>query len=180
MTKKEAFEQLRSSELEKRLAAAQALLKAAKTTDLPALKAACERERSPWVLNLLKQIIATVGGDQQEPIVFENDPPEIQLVDKRESELKAIEQITKIFLHELAPIVGRLEVQASQEVTNYQNSKFSLEIAHLQRFISAMRNLSDATKVPQNIELNLAQTIRDIVSRISNNVSQNLSTNDIF
>jgi signal transduction histidine kinase len=165
VTRRQALQALNSEDVAERVAAAQLLLSKAKAPDLAHLVAVREKERSPWVLHLIEQTIASLGGelvDAQEQDRETSPDPQSKSTDL---ESRIVYEVAKMVIHELAPIVGRLEFRASTEVERYEDSRTAGEIAQLKLLTSALQNLASAAGSASFVEVELGELVRKAADR---------------
>jgi len=87
---------------------------------------------------------------------------------------KAIDEVSGIFLHELAPQVGLLRGSLESELTDYENSQSKNYIEKITSVFQAIETLRLSTNRPNNTEIDLAQLLRDICIEIA--IIKNSST----
>jgi signal transduction histidine kinase len=166
MTRKEALSKLSSEDYTERLAAANALSIFAKPADLAAILAARDREGSPWVQHTLDRIVASLGGEPS--LVAGNGGSSgaiIASADSRDLESRVVYDVTRMVLHELSPIVGRLEVRATEELRALETSRTGEEIRRLQTLTMGLQHLAHAAERPRPIEVDLGALVREIAKR---------------
>jgi signal transduction histidine kinase len=166
MNRKEALAQLSSDDVTIRLAAANALSRLAKPADLAPLIAARDREGSPWVLHTLERVIASLGGESSNAVVREPEEtsPKTAL-DLRDLESRIVYQITEMVVHELSPIVGRIQVRATEEIPECSRSKTWEEISRLQLLTTGLHHLATAAGTPTLVDIELGPVVREITER---------------
>lgn len=77
---------------------------------------------------------------------------------------QAVDEITGVLLHELAPKLGMLKVSMSSELNNYAESKSKKHLDSLDKIFSAIENLRISAQKPESKDIDLAQFIKDIVA----------------
>lgn len=80
---------------------------------------------------------------------------------------QAIDEVSGLFLHELAPQVGLLKSNLETEFTEYENSQSKKYVEQIVLVFQAIESLRRSTNRPNNTEIDLAQLLRDICIDIS-------------
>lgn len=145
---------------DERLRAARRLLRTAARPDLDALKRIRQEERDAWVQFALDQAIRRVddgaGAPEPEP-GGHGDGLDASLLDDVRAQATA--SVTATFMHEINPLVGRIEAVARAEVPNYDEGKTAQAISRLKGLMEALRLLHEASKPPQAEDLDLTELI---------------------
>jgi signal transduction histidine kinase len=166
MNRKEALSSLGSEDVTVRLAAANTLAKCAKHPDVALLIAARDREGSPWVLHTLQRTIDALGGEPTNGVDRESDEARSKSdPDLRDLESKIVYEITEMVIHELSPIVGRIEVRASQEIADFEHSKTREEVGRLQTLTTGLLHLATAAGTPTLATAELGLIVKEIAQR---------------
>ena len=165
MTREEALQWLTSSSPHERLRAARFFLRGAGPADLPALRAARQKEHVAYVIRGLDLALSRIsqpadGGLQHDP----TEEPDIPARVRRQLEAQAMERISGLVLHEIASPIGLLARAASREIDNYEASKTKRHIDTLQKLMAAIEQLKGATAVPRPEELDLADLLETVAS----------------
>lgn len=82
---------------------------------------------------------------------------------------KAIDEFAGIILHELAPKIGMLKVNAEREIKNFDESATKRNIASLSRIFQAIEALRKSASNPESEEFDLAQIIKDVATEENRN-----------
>lgn len=154
---------LSSSIPDDRLRAARSLARTCVAEDLPRLNAALAAEDNRWVKSALAKAIASVQPHQSNaPISAGVEADEDHIMEQIYAE--AVEETTKRLVHELRPILGRLDVSASEEIKDYEKSATKLQWNRLKEFLAAIDRLSQAASSPRFTEFDLAAAIEETVA----------------
>jgi signal transduction histidine kinase len=163
MNKAEAFALLRAPASDDRLRAARFLGRTCIESDLPFLRAALTAENNKWVKGALSKAIATAqAGIKQETISIAAEGEDDRILEQIYAE--AVEETTKRLVHEIRPILGRLDVRASTEIIEYTNSKTKKEWTRLAEFLAVIDKLSQAASSPIYAEFDLSSAIEEIAA----------------
>jgi signal transduction histidine kinase len=163
MDREEALLLLKAPESDNRLRAARFLVHHALEGDIIALQTAFSSETHKWVKGALTQAISSATpGPKPEQITLGADDEEARMIEELRAE--AVEETAKRFVHELRPIIGRLDVCAGNEISDYQNSTTKTEWKRLQGFLGFIADLGSAAATPDIEEFDLAATIESIAA----------------
>jgi signal transduction histidine kinase len=163
MDRIEALQHLGSATPDDRLRAARSLSRTCTEEDIPALRAALAAENNRWVKSALTRAIASV----------QRDPPSAHASSEAESDeekileqinAEAVEETTKRLVHELRPILGRLDVCAAAEIPEYKKSRTKVEWSRLKEFLSVIDQLSQAASPAIYVEFDLAASIEEVIA----------------
>ena len=163
MERTEALRLISSSTPDDRLRAARSLARTCVAEDLPALQAALAAEDNRWVKSALAKAIASINPQQSSaPISAGVEADEDHIMEQIYAE--AVEETTKRLVHELRPILGRLDVSASEEIADYEKSATKVQWKRLKEFLAAIDRLSQAASSPRYSEFDLAAAIEETVT----------------
>lgn len=160
MDRTEALQHLGSATPDDRLRAARSLTRTCTEADIPALQAALAAENNKWVKSALLRALGSV----------QMGPPPTQASTEAESDderileqiyTEAVEETTKRLVHELRPILGRLDVCATAEITDYKKSRTKVEWTRLKEFLGVIDQLSQAAAPAIYVEFDLAAAIEE-------------------
>ena len=124
-------------------------------------------ERNSWVRKALdyalkhsepggaSKVLANVGDARETPVL------DIHL--QEELRAQAIEETSGLFLHELRPLVGFLEVAAAAEIGHYTSSRTKASVDRVRLFLDAIERLQEASAAPATQEFDLT----DLVARVA-------------
>lgn len=76
-----------------------------------------------------------------------------------DAEAEAIAEITQMLLHELKPIVGRLDDDARLEVRNFEASQTRHNIERLRSLLAAIKVYGQAAATPTYVEFDLTESV---------------------
>ena len=141
-------------------------------------------ERNSWIRGALDQAIRRSERSIRESSVASSGAiekiPEQTAPDARlneEHRAQAIEETTALFLHELRPLVGSLEVAAARELGCYARSRTKTSVDRVKSFLDAIERLRIASAPPAIQEFDLT----DLVVRAADNeVTRGRATLDDF
>ncbi|MCI0617886.1 HAMP domain-containing histidine kinase [bacterium] len=170
MTRDEALEALKSSDLHTRLQAARLLAQTARAQDVAILKHSLSREKVVWVRTALRQAIArssAFGAPQIERQDLGDIVPS-EIFDQIRT--IAVNETTNRIVHEIAPILGILRTYAKDEISDFEKSKTKTQLDRLGDLLHAIDRLSKAAVAPSLQEFDLSEHIRRIAdSEMVNN-----------
>lgn len=92
---------------------------------------------------------------------------------------QALDEMSGIFLHELAPQVGLLRGSLKSELSDYENSQSKKYIERIFLVFQAIENLRLSTNKPNSIEIDLSQLLRDICIEISSIKKSSIHPNKV-
>lgn len=162
-----AFDRIPSSTSSERLRAARFLAQNATSANRNDLSKIRGAERNSWVLGALDQALkrSEVGRSVASTDASEEMPrtafPDARL--HEELRAQAIEEASALFLHELRPLVGFLDVDASREIDRYASSRTKDSVNRIRSFLDAIDRLRQASAAPAMQEFD----ITDLVIRVS-------------
>ncbi|MHC4406833.1 MAG: sensor histidine kinase [Planctomycetota bacterium] len=162
MNKKEARRLLASADEEDRRRGARHLEKKATRPDLSFLKRAIAKERDPWTKRALQRGLRRAEGvaDDDQANDAESDVERGRVI---EIHGRAVEETTRLILHEIEPIVGTLQLHAEREIDNYAGSSVARDIARLDEVLSALMTLNRAASTPKIETFDLYDLVSGIV-----------------
>ena len=158
MDRSEALKFLVSKNSEDRLRAARFLGRHGREQDVPTIQSALTGESNRWAKSAMRKAIGTLRHDQAPGVAQIGAEGE----DERSIEqisADAVEETTQRLVHEIRPIVGRLDVYASREIPNYVSSKTKAEWTRLQELLTAIDKLGEAAAAPVYKEFDLAELL---------------------
>jgi signal transduction histidine kinase len=165
MDRTEALQLLTAAAPDDRLRAARSLARNCIESDLPALQAALSAETNRWVKSALsKAIVSVQTGPQQVHLSTSVEGEEDRILEQIHAE--AVEETTKRLVHEIRPILGRLDVCAGSEIPDYQKSRTKREWSRLVDFLSVIDKLSRAASPPIYGEFDLSAAIEDVITMV--------------
>ena len=176
-----AFERWPAATSSERLRAARFLARNASNAHRDRLSKIRGAEHNSWVRRALDQALkrSEIGRSFSSTVavgVIEKTPiPDTRL--NEELRAQAIEEISALFLHELRPLVGLLEVAAKSEIDRYAISKTKDSVDRVRSFFDAIQRLRTASAPPDLQEFDLT----DLVIRVAEDeVTQCRATLDDF
>lgn len=163
MDRGQALRLLASERERERLSGARHLSQTAESHDIPTLTSALAREPVRFVRVALESALVRARGSTSERAA---SSPQLDHLPSDQYR-RAIEETTKRLVHELAPILGKLELAASDEVADYKASGTKREVAKLKDLLQALRRLAQASEPPRMEEFNLSELVRAIADEES-------------
>jgi signal transduction histidine kinase len=155
--REEVLAAFQDGDTETRVRAARRLAEIATAEDTAVIRQLAASEPQRQVRNLLRYVLDEIS---QPP----TETPEIRAVDLQRV---ATKRLASIFLHELNPLVGRLELEASRAIRGYPDSESARLVARIKSFLRAVRKLQDASALPDLAETNLTTLISDVVAEFA-------------
>lgn len=155
--------ELRSRSQHKRLRAARHLTRNPDRRYRDALLVALQSETVGWVRSALREAIQAIDPDEREAVGVE-----ITIVDEEERVQEervaaGIEETTTRLIHEIRPILGRLERYAQREIENYENSRTSRQVERLRSLVGAIDRLKTASGAPMLDDFVLDELIDAVI-----------------
>ncbi len=144
-------------DIQARLAAARELSELADSQDLPRLRQLLSIERVGWIKSSLASTIEHFSGEASEPIELDDD-----LITSEGGTVT--ERIARIFVHELRRSIGVLDLYASQDIRNYDQSQTAGQMQRLRELLGALKELANSAAEPKHESFDLAAVLNDIVS----------------
>ncbi|MGK2957877.1 MAG: sensor histidine kinase [Acidimicrobiales bacterium] len=164
-----ALSALSSESLALRLQAARFLARTATQLDRPALQAARQKEKVPWVRDAIDRALAHAGSDQiEDAMSMSLLPGEDLQPDELAKEVysAAVQDVSARFTHELRKIIGRARLHARSEVENYEGSSTASELRRLEDFLKAIETLGVAAAAPVLVEIDLAAVLTEEIDAV--------------
>ena len=169
MERADALNLLKSPAADDRLRAARSLEHNGEAGDVEVLQAVLATEINRWTkIALTKAIRTLTGGALQNSVHFGAEGEDDRIIE--EIHAAAVEETTQCLVHETRPILGRLNLYASQEIPNFKESKTWIEVTRLERLVSAIDLLSQAASPPVYAEFDMAALLDQIVVSEMTNV----------
>ena len=163
MKRSEALARLGAQSSDDRLRAARCLARQGAQEDVAALQKALRNETNRWAKSAMQKAIAILGKDPA--------PTAISIGAEGEDErgweqisAHAVEETTQRLVHELRPVVGRLDVYASREIKNYATSRTKAEWSRLRDLLQAIDKLGQAASAPIYSEFDFIELLDRIIA----------------
>ena len=157
----------RSSTSSVRLRAARFLAQGASSAHRSRLSRIRAAESNSWIRQALDQAIKrSEMGAPVTSVTAHEGQKETPLLDRRlyeELRAQAIEETSMLFLHELRPLIGFLDMAAAAEIQDYERSNTKASVSRVQSFLIAVERLRKASEAPAIQEFDLT----DMVVRIA-------------
>lgn len=132
-----------------------------------AVRARLSDEVDAWVRTALVRVLeSSLADDRASTAGLRVDP--MSITNERDGTAEAIRQtavasVANLLLHEIRPIVGRLEARVMREVPDYSQSRAAIEIGRLQKFLDTLARLADVSRAPHLQPFDLSVAIRESV-----------------
>ncbi len=160
------LEQLPSSVPSARLRSARFLARNATEADRGRILRIREAEHNSWIQKALDKAIRRPEECKSMVLTAEEGEKEETPSDRQFYEdvyARATEESSAMFLHELRPLVGFLEVDANTEINCYACSNTRVSVARIRSFLDAIDMLRNASAAPIIRDFDLT----DLVVRVS-------------
>jgi signal transduction histidine kinase len=159
----EALKLLSAKTADDRLRAARCLNRLGIESDIPALETALAIETHRWVKSALRKALTSLRGEPG-PVAVEEAPDNEDQRMIEQIYAEAVEETTHRLVHEISPVLGRLNVCAASEIPNYEESETKAEWCRLQQLLGAINILSQAASAPVYADFNLVEILEQTVS----------------
>ena len=166
MTRKGALKQLLSKSTHNRLKAARFLARNSKKSDLDVLRNALRKEAVSYVRTSLELAIKRASKSISSEGIIALEEIEIPADVRAQLHSKAVEEVTRLLLHEIASPVGLIASAAAREVPAYEHSKTKRHVDSLKRIFEAIEQLKIAAAVPTPNEFDFAEMLSVLVSEV--------------
>jgi signal transduction histidine kinase len=162
MERAEALALLGATAPDDRLRGARTLVRTCLPEDAAALQSALQNETNKWVKSALKKALLSLETESSLPVKAGADDEEERIIDQITAE--AVEETTKRLVHEIRPILGRLDVAARGEVPDYDASDTRAQWARLERLLIVVDKLSHAASAPIYKDFNLPGVLDGLIA----------------
>lgn len=160
MDRETALAALTSPHPSRRIDAARYLVRAAIPEDIPSLVEALESETIAWARSALAQAIARLRQPIDEAPLESDAPSTDAPID---GETAAVIGVTSELLHELEPLIGVLRLRLITEWAEFDQSDSRLALDQIEGFLTALRDLNVAARVPTMEEFPLRSAMEDLL-----------------
>lgn len=159
MDRDEALTAIESDETIQRLRAARVLSEQAQEEDATRIRLARDAEPDVLVRRVLERALATATSQgntipESAILLVPTDPDLADLYGK------AVEDVGRLFLHEMRPLLGNLELTLIRENGLEYDGPLVTGIERIRGFLDAIQNLRDASAVPIREEFDLTDFVR--------------------
>jgi signal transduction histidine kinase len=172
MERSEALALLDAPAADDRLRGARCLVRTCDPLDTPTLQVALSKEKNRWVKTALKKALQSVQIDEPAQVEAGAQDEEERIVEQITAE--AVEETTRRLVHEIRPILGRLELAATSEIPNYEHSETRAQWKRLDRLMSFIDTLSRAASSPVYKEFDLPPIIEALIAAETQNAEPSL------
>jgi signal transduction histidine kinase len=165
MTREEALAGLKSRSPHVRLKSARAIAGLAAEEDLVLLQAAIATESVPWVRAALARAI---DGVRTPKTSDSGNPPPALVSDeaRRQIQIDALRESATLLLHEIAPLLGTIRLQATNEIPDFQQSRTAACLDRLEALLDSIAILRNAAKAPIVSEFDISEVVRQIATDV--------------
>jgi signal transduction histidine kinase len=162
MDRIEAISLLTGKSSEDRIRAARYLTRHGISEDAQTIETILRSETNKWAKSALKRALSAIRKD---PI-----PTKVSTGAEDEEErgveqiaADAIEDTTQRLVHELRPVLGRLDLYASKDIAGYEESRIKAEWTRLRDLLDAIEKLGQAAATPTFAEFNFVDLLERVV-----------------
>lgn len=162
MTKEEALALLQAPSAAERLRGARRLRGASLSeTELHEVSTRLDAEADAWVRHALASVLLDL--EASDPPSMDDSPGAVDERTLREIQAQATEQVTRLFLHELRPIVGSLNSWARTEIPteSFDETRTGIALAKLGDLLGTFSALNEASTAPTVAEFDLTILVGD-------------------
>jgi len=158
MNKDQARELLKSPDADERLTGARYFAGNASASDERVLSECLRREEVSWTRNALQQGLRRASGEIEKDIELPTSTNATYEDWREEIKASAIEETTKLLLHEIEPIIGTMRFHAERELPT-ESCETLRQIDRLDRLLEAIATLSQAAAAPRIVSFDLHELI---------------------
>jgi signal transduction histidine kinase len=162
MDKNEALSLLTGNSSEDRIRAARFLTRHGILADIPLVEEALRAESNKWAKSALRRAIGSIRKDPT-PSKITVGPEDEDERGIEQITAEAIEDTTQRLVHELRPVLGRLDLYASREIANYDGSRTKIEATRLKELLIAIDKLGQAAATPSYAEFNFVELVETVI-----------------
>jgi signal transduction histidine kinase len=162
MDRKEAISLLAGKSSEDRIRAARYLTRRGTLADIPSIESALRAESNKWAKSALRRAIGSIQKDPA-PAKLTVGPEDEEERGIEQIAAEAIEDTTQRLVHELRPVLGRLDLYASREISNYDQSRTKIEATRLRELLVAIDKLGQAAATPSYAEFNFVELVETVI-----------------
>ena len=157
------LEQASTSIASERLRAARFLARNATPAQRSRISRIRKTERNSWVRKALDHALkrTETNGLATVSVRVEatKDTPVLDMPLQEELRAQATEETSGVFLHELRPLVGFVEITAAAEIEDYANSNTSASVGRVRSFLDAIERLQRASAAPAIEDFDLTDLV---------------------
>ena len=135
-------------------------------SDVPLLQDALRDETVKWVRTALTRAIERASTFGPSIPRLSGSDPEPSSAVLRDLKAEALEEVAGTIVHEFAPLVGLLRVQARAEIADYEASETRKLLDMLSAVMRGVRELKAAAAVPTYEDLDLAQLVAEALGSL--------------
>ncbi len=163
MDRLDAISLLTGKSSEDRIRAARYLTRHGISDDTQAIENALRSETNKWAKSALKRALSAIRKDPIPTKVSTGTEDDEEERGVEQIEADAIEDTTQRLVHELRPVLGRLDLYASREITGYEESRTKAECTRLRDLLVAIEKLGQAAATPTFAEFNFVDLLERVV-----------------
>ena len=165
MNRKDALEQITSTDQHSRLQAARFLARFAQPGDREQLQSALRSETVLWIRTALATAIDRAqGGGLDEPGSAEQETPSEEMESVERIRTMAVQEVTQQLVHEIRPILGLIMHHAGHEIASYEQSETRKHLERLGMLLTAFDRLNEASAAPELSEFDVSELLRSIIA----------------
>jgi len=162
MERAEALVLLGAAAPDDRLRGARCLVRTCIPDDKITLQNALQKESNKWVKGAINKALQTLQTEASIPVEVGAQDEEEKIIEQITAE--TVEETTRRLVHEIRPILGRLDVAARSEIPNYDSSESRSQWLRLDRLLTGIDKLSHAASAPIFKEFDLPSVLAEVVS----------------
>lgn len=157
-----ALTNLDSMSIPERLRAARYLIDNSRPEDESILRKALQQENVSWIINALEKAISNLQPSMEESPADSEDT-DLDSDVRNQITSMAVEDTTRLFLHEMEPIVGIMKLSMQKELPEYTTKDSWRHLQRLDSFLNAVQKLGKSARSPRLREFDLQNLIQRIV-----------------
>jgi signal transduction histidine kinase len=165
MTRDDALQLLTSPKPHERLRAARYFARSLALSDMRPLRAALKSESVSYIKRALEQAVHS-RPEEREIDVDAASEPQIPESVRKELFTKAVEEVTGILMHEIAPIVGVLRAEIAKSLPEYETSRAKESLDRLVALLEAVAELKKAASAPRMQQLDFPTLLKKLTDDI--------------
>lgn len=169
MNRPTALGMLSASSSHERLKAARFLARHAEPGDLVALRQAKQVESVSYVKASLDSAIRRALGVLSPAPVEPDDESDVSPDVRRQIRGKAVQEVARLLLHEIASPIGLAAESASREIRNWEQSDTKRHVERVQDILDAISELKVASGVPTLGDVALHEVVAEVAEREASN-----------
>lgn len=158
-----ALESLTAADVPQRLDAARYLEKNARPEDAVTLRGKAQTEPDELVARVLRRAITKAESLRVGAAPATNTHNDLLARERA----RAIRDATGMFLHEMTPLIGQLEVVAARLLPDFEGGPLQAEVERVRETLAAFEDLRSAAHSDDLVEFNLTDVVTTVVQEES-------------